>query len=795
MTHECCEEEVIELKKGGKVKRKRCPKGKHRDKKTGKCKKKKSKRRPKRKGAFRLRRPTGATGTLTADKGGFFGSGKLATEARIARLQNLVDTQSSNLSHSALQKHLVALGYKPVTELQRDRHYLGEVLDTIGARYVGGPGSGGYNYADDRGYAIDPARLRLQRRFEAGDALTRGQVRQAIHDDAYFDEDIAYHGRNDDQTRADDRFLESYGLGRGFRDGMTVDEVEQERDYNFGFDRPDRPRDFPRRYRRPRGAPPSEGEEDRPDFGEGRAARRGSYRGGAGYSEEDTDEDSDPGEGGAGRRRAGGPGAAQRDRSRRNADREPPRRPPPPPERGTAEWLERQGRPPPHAPGARPIPEGGFSQEEWESAYRRGAGLPQHHAPDAPFPGSRPRSHGPRYAEEEEAFDLLRQREQAEELQRGGGDNWNPDWGDTDTEEEEHWIRSFPADTEEEEEGEEEKSRSQLAWEARERVRERRRSKGQTPRAPADTRPTQSSDGLDHSDAPLNYVDQPNQRTPVDNAPVHPAPRHEDPGTADPTAVGPFQQTINVGDPGNQADRQSRERGRTDDQMRGIEVRDNEADRDAAREGLPGQTPVSYRLNLMNYDDDVEEVNRSLEPGAGRESPVESPPPSPTGRQAVGRERADQPVAPAPAGGRTELERQGPIGGFDWGGGGEEEEEEQAPQPAPAPQPHPSGHPTRGPLLGTEEVSEEEVELRKERARERAREEKRGTDPFTGRPILTDSSEEVSEEEFEDPQPLTEREKEILRAEQAREGIGPEHVIEDPLEERRYAIKKEEGGG
>ena len=138
MTDYCCEEEeVIEMKKGGKVKKKRCPKGKHRDKKTGKCKKKKSKGR-RRRATRGLRPPAvpgrrGTTGTLTADKSGFFGSGPLANEARIARLQNLVDTQSSNLNHSALQKHLIAMGYKPVEHLQRDRHFLGEVQDTLGA--------------------------------------------------------------------------------------------------------------------------------------------------------------------------------------------------------------------------------------------------------------------------------------------------------------------------------------------------------------------------------------------------------------------------------------------------------------------------------------------------------------------------------------------------------------------------------------------------------------------------------------------------------------------------------------
>ena len=82
--------EYQSVKKGGKIKKKRCPKGSRRDKKSGKCKKKLVSRR---------RRSAGPTGTLTADKGLEFGSGPLPMEARIARLQNLVDTQSYNLNH------------------------------------------------------------------------------------------------------------------------------------------------------------------------------------------------------------------------------------------------------------------------------------------------------------------------------------------------------------------------------------------------------------------------------------------------------------------------------------------------------------------------------------------------------------------------------------------------------------------------------------------------------------------------------------------------------------------------
>lgn len=223
------EDHIDEYKKGGKV-RKRCPKGKRRSKKTGKCVKVKKTRLatiPERRGSFR---PSGTTGTLTADKAFQFGSGKMATEARIARLQNLVDTQSSNLSHAALQKHLVALGYKPVPELQREQRYLGDIVDSTGARFAGAPGGDDGNYINDSAFAADRNRLRLQRKWESGAPITRGELRRALHDDAWEGENIRYVSRDDDLTFADEEFLASYGQGQYLYDDMGfVDDIERAR--------------------------------------------------------------------------------------------------------------------------------------------------------------------------------------------------------------------------------------------------------------------------------------------------------------------------------------------------------------------------------------------------------------------------------------------------------------------------------------------------------------------------------------------------------------------------------------
>ena len=226
------EDHIDEYKKGGKV-RKRCPKGKRRSKKTGKCVKvKKTRSRslatiPERRGSFR---PSGTTGTLTADKAFQFGSGKMATEARIARLQNLVDTQSSNLSHAALQKHLVALGYKPVPELQREQRYLGDIVDSTGARFAGAPGGDDGNYINESPFAADRNRLRLQRKWEQGQPITRGELRRALHDDAWEGENIRYVPRDDDLTFADEEFLGSYGQGQYLFDDMgLVDDIENAR--------------------------------------------------------------------------------------------------------------------------------------------------------------------------------------------------------------------------------------------------------------------------------------------------------------------------------------------------------------------------------------------------------------------------------------------------------------------------------------------------------------------------------------------------------------------------------------
>ena len=223
------EDHIDEYKKGGKV-RKKCPKGKRRSKKTGKCVKVKKTRLatiPERRGAFR---PSGTTGTLTADKAFQFGSGKMATEARIARLQNLVDTQSSNLSHAALQKHLVALGYKPVPELQREQRYLGDIVDSTGARFAGAPGGDDGNYINESPFAADRNRLRLQRKWETGQPITRGELRRALHDDAWEGENITYVVRDDDNTFADEDFLGSYGQGQVFFDDLGfVDDLEDVR--------------------------------------------------------------------------------------------------------------------------------------------------------------------------------------------------------------------------------------------------------------------------------------------------------------------------------------------------------------------------------------------------------------------------------------------------------------------------------------------------------------------------------------------------------------------------------------
>ncbi len=223
------EDHITEYKKGGKVKKKRCPKGKRRSKKTGKCVKVKVKKTrlttiPERRGAFR---PSGTTGTLSADKALQFGSGKMATEARIARLQNLVDTQSSNLSHSALQKHLVALGYKPVPELMREQRYLGDIVDSTGARFAGAPGGDDGNFVNDSPFSADRNRLRVQRKWEQGQPITRGELRRALHNDAWEGENIRYVTRDDDNTFADDDFLGSYGHGQVFFDDIGfVEDLE-----------------------------------------------------------------------------------------------------------------------------------------------------------------------------------------------------------------------------------------------------------------------------------------------------------------------------------------------------------------------------------------------------------------------------------------------------------------------------------------------------------------------------------------------------------------------------------------
>tara|TARA_R110000824_G_scaffold6060_1_gene27827 strand:- start:427 stop:2628 length:2202 start_codon:yes stop_codon:yes gene_type:complete len=223
------DKDMGEYKKGGKVKKKKCPKGKRRSKKTGKCQvvKKKLKTIPERKGAFK---PSGTTGTLTADSFGQFGSGGMAQEARIARLQNLVDTQSSNLSHSALQKHLVALGYKPVPEIERDQRYMGDVIDSTGARFAGAPGGNDENFVNGDPYSADRNRLRVQRQWENGQPITRGALRQALHEDAWEGENIAYAIRSDDNTHADEAFLSSYGHGQTFFDDIgRVDDLVAQR--------------------------------------------------------------------------------------------------------------------------------------------------------------------------------------------------------------------------------------------------------------------------------------------------------------------------------------------------------------------------------------------------------------------------------------------------------------------------------------------------------------------------------------------------------------------------------------
>ena len=216
------DDQLEEFKKGGRVKgRKRCPKGSRRSK-SGRCMRQRS-RLP----TILERRPSGSTGTLTADKSLQFGSGKMAMEARIARLQNLVDTQSSNLNHSALQKHLVALGYKAVPELQRDQRYLGDVLDSTGARFAGSIGGDEPNFVNGDPYSADRNRLRIQRRWEMGQNITRGEIRQALHDDAWEGENIPYAPRDDDNTYADEAFLGSYGAGQALYDDLgTVADIE-----------------------------------------------------------------------------------------------------------------------------------------------------------------------------------------------------------------------------------------------------------------------------------------------------------------------------------------------------------------------------------------------------------------------------------------------------------------------------------------------------------------------------------------------------------------------------------------
>ena len=212
--------EYQSVKKGGKIKKKRCPKGSRRDKKSGKCKKKSVSRR---------RRSAGPTGTLTADKGLEFGSGSLPMEARIARLQNLVDTQSSNLNHSSLQKHLVGLGYLPAQSWQRDRAYLGEIMESVGARFAGWPGE-----ATDFG-ENDEHRMRIQERWERGDRIKRGDVREALHADAWGDDAPPYQRRPDANTWTDNAFLRSYGLGPPFHaDYGTVADVRAFREGQSG---------------------------------------------------------------------------------------------------------------------------------------------------------------------------------------------------------------------------------------------------------------------------------------------------------------------------------------------------------------------------------------------------------------------------------------------------------------------------------------------------------------------------------------------------------------------------------
>ena len=222
------DDQLEEFKKGGRVKgKKRCPKGSRRSK-SGRCEARKRSRLP----TISERRPSsslrsGSTGTLTADKALQFGSGKMAMEARIARLQNLVDTQSSNLNHSALQKHLVALGYKAVPELQRDQRYLGNVLDSTGARFAGSIGGDEPNFVNGDPHSADRNRLRIQRRWEMGQNITRGEIRQALHDDAWEGENIPYAPRDDDNTYADEAFLGSYGAGQALYDDLgTVADIE-----------------------------------------------------------------------------------------------------------------------------------------------------------------------------------------------------------------------------------------------------------------------------------------------------------------------------------------------------------------------------------------------------------------------------------------------------------------------------------------------------------------------------------------------------------------------------------------
>ena len=82
-------DDTISFKKGGKVK-----KGSKKKKrpKNGRRRPKNGRRRPRSQPMTTLRKPSGYLGTLSADKGLEFGSGPIAMEARIARLQNLVDT-------------------------------------------------------------------------------------------------------------------------------------------------------------------------------------------------------------------------------------------------------------------------------------------------------------------------------------------------------------------------------------------------------------------------------------------------------------------------------------------------------------------------------------------------------------------------------------------------------------------------------------------------------------------------------------------------------------------------------